>query len=312
MTSWVSSSSSMSAKDSRGASVDLLGAGAAPQHRPDPGEDLVEAERLGHVVVAAQRQPGDLVLRGVARGEEQHRACAGRTGAAGGRRRSRRGPASSRRGRAGRGGTSRPAPAPAGRRPRWPPRSPRSAGSPTAARGCWARRPRPAGGPRACCGLRRAAGHGSSGRACGCRRHGTERAPARLRSGLDATCELRLCDLPVACSAGGRHGPAASPVADRVVLGPAQPPAAAQVGADRPDGGRLGAHPGEDVVARRGGRARRPRRPAACSPRGRRPRGAASARRSRPARPAAAPPPGRPPRPAPSRPSWARPRRGSG
>ena len=69
------------------------------------------------------------------------------------------------------------------------------------------------------------------------------RVPAAVA--LDATCELAWS---APGSAGGRHGPAAPPVADRVVLRPAQPPPAAQVGADRPDGGGLGADPGEDVV----------------------------------------------------------------
>ena len=35
-------------------------------------DDLGEGERLGHVVVAADREPGDLVLDAVAGGEEQH------------------------------------------------------------------------------------------------------------------------------------------------------------------------------------------------------------------------------------------------
>src|SRR6266511_1394455 len=47
-------------------------AGAA-EHRPDAGEHLLEAERLGDVVVAADRQPGHLVLGGVPRRQEQHR-----------------------------------------------------------------------------------------------------------------------------------------------------------------------------------------------------------------------------------------------
>src|SRR4051794_10607085 len=50
-------------------------------------------------------------------------------------------------------------------------------------------------------------------------------------------------------SAAGRHRPATPPVADRVVLRAAQSPPAAQVGAHGPDGGRLGGHPGEQVVA---------------------------------------------------------------
>ena len=38
-----------------------------------PQHDLLDAERLGHVVVAAEGQPGDLVLQGVPCGEEQGR-----------------------------------------------------------------------------------------------------------------------------------------------------------------------------------------------------------------------------------------------
>src|SRR6185369_13907815 len=47
----------------------------------------------------------------------------------------------------------------------------------------------------------------------------------------------------------GRHGPAPPPVADGVVLRPAQPPATAQIGPDRADDRRLGRDPGEDVAA---------------------------------------------------------------
>ncbi|BDZ59407.1 hypothetical protein GCM10025872_30640 [Barrientosiimonas endolithica] len=42
----------------------------AAQHRADAGDDLLEAERLRDVVVAADRQPLDLVVDRVARGEE--------------------------------------------------------------------------------------------------------------------------------------------------------------------------------------------------------------------------------------------------
>ena len=45
---------------------------AAAQHGRDPGQHLVEAERLGDVVVAAETQPGDPVVRGVAGGQEDH------------------------------------------------------------------------------------------------------------------------------------------------------------------------------------------------------------------------------------------------
>jgi hypothetical protein len=47
--------------------------GIAPgpaQDGPDPGDDLLQAERLGHVVVAAQGQAPDLVLHRVPRGQE--------------------------------------------------------------------------------------------------------------------------------------------------------------------------------------------------------------------------------------------------
>ena len=54
----------------RGSAAALAG---ASQDDPQPGDDLFEAERLRHVVVAAQGQPGDLVLQGVAGGQEQCR-----------------------------------------------------------------------------------------------------------------------------------------------------------------------------------------------------------------------------------------------
>ena len=163
----------------------------------------------------------------------------------------------------------------------------RTAGWPTAARGCSARRRRRAGGPRGCCArsARLPATDPPVGRAGAVVMRSSVRAP-RLRSvwtlpvnslcGPSARAMLRA-------SAGGRHGPAAPPVADRVVLRPAQSPAAAQVGADRPDGGRLRAHPGEDVVAlgpvQRGDGVDQQRALARAACR----RGAASARRSRPA-----------------------------
>jgi hypothetical protein len=50
------------------------GAGPA-QHGPDAGDHLLEAERLGDVVVAADGQAGDLVLGGVLGGQEQHRGA---------------------------------------------------------------------------------------------------------------------------------------------------------------------------------------------------------------------------------------------
>ena len=57
------------------ARLGLGGAGAA-QDRADAGDELLEAERLGHVVVAAERQAADLVLGRVARGEEDDRHAA--------------------------------------------------------------------------------------------------------------------------------------------------------------------------------------------------------------------------------------------
>ena len=43
----------------------------AAQDGVDPGDDLGQGERLGHVVVAADGQAGHLVLDGVAGGEEE-------------------------------------------------------------------------------------------------------------------------------------------------------------------------------------------------------------------------------------------------
>ena len=45
--------------------------GRASHERTQPGDDLLEAERLGHVVVATGREPGDPVLDGVLGGEEE-------------------------------------------------------------------------------------------------------------------------------------------------------------------------------------------------------------------------------------------------
>ena len=51
---------------------------ARPAHQPaEPGDDLLEAERLGHVVVPAGGEPGDAVLDGVPGGQEQHRHVGG-------------------------------------------------------------------------------------------------------------------------------------------------------------------------------------------------------------------------------------------
>ena len=45
----------------------------ATKHDPDAGHQLLDAERLGHVVVAADGQAVDLVLGGVLGGEEDDR-----------------------------------------------------------------------------------------------------------------------------------------------------------------------------------------------------------------------------------------------
>ena len=52
--------------------VVLLAPGAA-QHRADPGDDLLEAEGLGHIVVPADGQPLDLVVEAVPGGDEDDR-----------------------------------------------------------------------------------------------------------------------------------------------------------------------------------------------------------------------------------------------
>ena len=57
---------------------DQLGAGTGPRHAgpaqqpAQPGDDLLQAERLGDVVVAARRDAAHPVLHGVPGGEEQH------------------------------------------------------------------------------------------------------------------------------------------------------------------------------------------------------------------------------------------------
>ncbi len=45
----------------------------SPQQRPEPGEQLLERERLDQVVVGAGIEPVDPVVGGVACGEQQHR-----------------------------------------------------------------------------------------------------------------------------------------------------------------------------------------------------------------------------------------------
>ncbi len=42
-----------------------------PKHHPQPSDNFFQAERLGHVVVAAERQTSDFVLKSVAGGEEE-------------------------------------------------------------------------------------------------------------------------------------------------------------------------------------------------------------------------------------------------
>ena len=69
-TSWRPSSSTTSPKREHVAGRVALG---APQDRADPGDDLGEAERLRHVVVAAGAQRLDLVLDGVLRRQEEDR-----------------------------------------------------------------------------------------------------------------------------------------------------------------------------------------------------------------------------------------------
>ena len=56
----------------------LLGGRGAPQRGAQPGEQLVHAERLGHVVVGAGVERGDLVGLAVAHGQhdDRHRAPA--------------------------------------------------------------------------------------------------------------------------------------------------------------------------------------------------------------------------------------------
>src|SRR5690349_11459530 len=72
----------------------------------------------------------------------------------------------------------------------------------------------------------------------------TGRFLATASAALDGTCED-----PGKPSAAGGHRLAPPPITDRVVLRAAQPPPAAQVRAHGPDGGGLGGHPGEQVLA---------------------------------------------------------------
>jgi hypothetical protein len=60
------------ADDQDGVGAPVGGAGAADQSA-QPGDDLLQAERLGDVVVPAGGQPGDAVLDRVLGGQEQHR-----------------------------------------------------------------------------------------------------------------------------------------------------------------------------------------------------------------------------------------------
>ena len=57
-------------REAQDAVVVGLVAGAA-QDGMHPGDDLGQREGLGHVVVATDGEPGQLVLQGVARGQEQ-------------------------------------------------------------------------------------------------------------------------------------------------------------------------------------------------------------------------------------------------
>ena len=68
-TSWLSSSSVEVADDQHRRRRGLLCAGP-PHQRAQPGDQLLEGERLGDVVVAAGGQAGDPVLDGVAGGQE--------------------------------------------------------------------------------------------------------------------------------------------------------------------------------------------------------------------------------------------------
>ncbi len=45
----------------------------ASHQPPQPSDDFLEAERLRDVVIPARRQPGDAILDGVLRGQEQDR-----------------------------------------------------------------------------------------------------------------------------------------------------------------------------------------------------------------------------------------------
>ena len=57
----------------RQAGITRLGAAfsGAAQYDSEPGDDFLEAERLRHIVVAAQGEPGDLVLQRVSCRQEQ-------------------------------------------------------------------------------------------------------------------------------------------------------------------------------------------------------------------------------------------------
>jgi hypothetical protein len=50
-----------------------LGDPVAAQPQPHPGEQLLEPERLGHVVVGAAPQPGEGVVDAASGGEHDHR-----------------------------------------------------------------------------------------------------------------------------------------------------------------------------------------------------------------------------------------------
>ena len=104
-TSWLSSSSSRSPTVS--SADDCRSTRTGPAHQAaQPRDQLLEGERLGHVVVAAGGEAGDAVLDGVAGGEEEDRVRRGRRRASGAAPRARRSPAASCRARRRRGRTT--------------------------------------------------------------------------------------------------------------------------------------------------------------------------------------------------------------
>ena len=88
------------ARPRSGRSASAAGPGGAPERDADPGVELVDAERLGHVVVGAALERLDLLAL-LVRGRTGSRSASSPRGGSGGRRRGRPCPAG--RGRAGRG-----------------------------------------------------------------------------------------------------------------------------------------------------------------------------------------------------------------